>query len=85
MPVGFAVMSVRGALKAPTRGAKVLCWVLIAAVVPFVVSRLLAAGGSGFLTLPDGPTLVHGHTAALAWPGPSCSSLRSCSGRPCSW
>ena len=69
MPVGFAVMSVRAALKAPGRGAKVLCWVLIAAVVPFVVSRFLEAGGSGFLTLPDGPTLLRGHTAALAWPG----------------
>jgi tripartite ATP-independent transporter DctM subunit len=69
MPIGFAVMSVRGALKAPTRGAKIFCWILIAAVIPFVLSRLLAVKGAGFLTLPDGPTLVRGHTAVLGWPG----------------
>ena len=69
MPVGFAVMSVRGALKAPTRGAKVFCWILIAAVLPFIVSRFLAAKGAGFITIPDGPTLLRGHTAALGWPG----------------
>ncbi len=68
MPVGFAVMSVRGALKAPTRGAKVFCWILIAAVLPFIVSRFLAAKGAGFITIPDGPTLLRGHTAALGWP-----------------
>jgi C4-dicarboxylate transporter DctM subunit len=69
MPVGFAVMSVRGALKAPTRSAKVFCWALILAVLPFLISRFLATRGAGFLTLPDGPTLLRGHTAALAWPG----------------
>jgi tripartite ATP-independent transporter DctM subunit len=69
MPVGFAVMSVRGALKAPTRGARIFCWILIAAVLPFIVSRMLAARGAGFLTVPDGPTLLHGHTSALGWPG----------------
>jgi len=69
MPIGFAVMSVRGALKAPTRAAKVFCWVLIAVVLPFIVSRALFPKGAGFLTLPDGPTLVGSHTAALAWPG----------------
>ena len=68
MPAGFAVMSVRGALTAPSRSAKAFCWVVIAAVVPFIVSRLLAAKGAGFLTVPDGPTLLHGHTAALGWP-----------------
>jgi tripartite ATP-independent transporter DctM subunit len=68
MPVGFAVMSVRGALKAPTRGAKVFCWILVAAVLPFIVSRVLAAKGAGFITVPDGPTLLRGHTAALGWP-----------------
>jgi C4-dicarboxylate transporter, DctM subunit len=69
MPLGFAVMSVRGALRAPSRGAKIFCWILIAAVVPFILSRALAVKGAGFLTLPDGPTLVRGHTGVLAWPG----------------
>jgi tripartite ATP-independent transporter DctM subunit len=69
MPAGFAVMAVRGALTAPNRAAKLSCWILIAAVVPFIVSRILAARGAGFLTIPDGPTLLRGHTAALAWPG----------------
>jgi len=69
MPVGFAVMSIRGAMKAPSRGAKAVCWILIAAVLPFVVSRALAVSGEGFLTMPDGPTLLRGHTAALGWPG----------------
>ena len=69
MPAGFAVMSVRGALTAPSRGAKVFCWILIGAVLPFVVSRLLAAKGAGFLTVPDGPTLLRGHVGALGWPG----------------
>jgi len=69
MPLGFAVMSVRGALKAPDKAAKIFCWLLIAAVTPFVISRLVAARGAGFLTMPDGPTLLRGHTSALAWPG----------------
>src|SRR5207248_2637776 len=36
MPIGFAVMSVRGAMKAPTRGSRIFCFVIIAAVLPFV-------------------------------------------------
>ena len=60
MPIGFAVMSVRGAMKAPTRAAKIFCWVLIAVVLPFLVSRMLAAKGAGFVTMPDGPTLLRG-------------------------
>ncbi|TMA13677.1 MAG: TRAP transporter small permease, partial [Deltaproteobacteria bacterium] len=62
MPIGFAVMSVRGAMKAPTRGSRIFCFFIIAAVLPFVVSRALAVKGAGFLTMPDGPTLLHGHT-----------------------
>ena len=69
MPLGFAVMSIRGAMKAPSRGAKAVCWILIAAVLPFLVSRALAVRGEGFLTMPDGPTLLRGHTSALGWPG----------------
>ncbi len=69
MPVGFAVMSIRGALKAPDRAAKIFCWLLVAAVAPFAISRLVAARGAGFLTMPDGPTLLHGHLSALGWPG----------------
>ncbi len=68
MPAGFAVMSVRGALKAPDRAARVFCWILIAATMPFIVSRLLASRGAGFLTMPDGPTLLHGHTARFGGP-----------------
>ena len=68
MPVGFAVMSVRGALKAPTRTAKAVCWIVIAVVLPFIISRVLAVKGAGFLSVPDGPTLLRGHTGALGWP-----------------
>jgi tripartite ATP-independent transporter DctM subunit len=68
MPFGFAAMALRGALKAHTRAAKVVCWTLIAVVTPFVISRALAVKGAGFLTLPDGPTLLHGHTIAAGWP-----------------
>ena len=68
MPFGFAAMALRGALHAHTRGAKVFCWVLIAVVTPFIISRVLAVKGAGFLTLPDGPTLLHGHTTAAGWP-----------------
>ncbi|MGE5047527.1 MAG: TRAP transporter large permease subunit [Deltaproteobacteria bacterium] len=69
MPVGFAVMSIRGALRAPDKAAKIFCWLLVAAVVPFVISRLTAPPGAGFLTMPDGPTLLRGHVSALGWPG----------------
>src|SRR5436305_1356724 len=68
MPIGFAVMSVRGAMKAPTRRSRIFCFVIIAAVLPFVVSRALAVKGAGFLTMPDGPTLLHGHTARFGAP-----------------
>jgi C4-dicarboxylate transporter, DctM subunit len=68
MPFGFAAMALRGALKAHTRAAKIVCWTLIAVVTPFVISRALAVKGAGFLTLPDGPTLLHGHTIAAGWP-----------------
>ncbi len=69
MPAGFAVMAARGALTAPNRAAKVFCWVLIGAVTPVIVSRILAVKGAGFITVPDGPTLLRGHTGALGWPG----------------
>jgi len=72
-------------MKAPTRAAKVFCWVLIAVVVPFLVSRTLAAKGAGFITIPDGPTLLRGHTAALAWPGSILLFPHSSSARRCSW
>lgn len=68
MPVGFAVMSMRGATMAPTRGARILCAALALSVLPFAVSRILAAkSGGGFLVMPDGPTLLHGHTTAAGW------------------
>src|SRR5205823_4207527 len=68
MPVGFAVMSVRGAMKAPTRGWRILCYLIIAVALPFIISRALSTRGAGFLTLPDGPTLLHGHTLRFGAP-----------------
>jgi len=68
MPVGFAVMSVRAAKMAPFRKAKIFCFALIAAVLPFVISRIFFGRGAG-LVMPDGPTLLRGHTGALGWPG----------------
>ena len=71
MPVGFAVMAIRSGLMAATPRGRMLALALAVAVVPFAVSRLVAlkTGGPGFLPAPDGPTLLHGHTALLAWPG----------------
>jgi tripartite ATP-independent transporter DctM subunit len=54
---------------APTRRSRIAAFVVAAAVIPFVVSRVLAVRGHGFLPAPDGPALVHGHTGLLAWPG----------------
>jgi C4-dicarboxylate transporter, DctM subunit len=68
MPIGFAVMAVRSAAKAPTRRARIAAFLICASVVPFIVSRILAVRGHGFLPTFDGPTLLHGHTAALGWP-----------------
>ncbi|HEX4384625.1 MAG TPA: TRAP transporter large permease subunit [Myxococcales bacterium] len=69
MPVGFAVMSFRGAKAAPGRGGRWFAWALALAVVPFAISRFADLGGHAFLPAPDGPTLLHGHTALLGWPG----------------
>ncbi len=68
MPVGFAVMALRSAAKAPTLRARIAGYLLCAAVVPFIASEILAMRGHGFLAAPDGPTLLHGHTAAVGWP-----------------
>ena len=70
MPVGFAVMAIRSALMAPTRGGRALAFATLCAMVPFAISRIIAVktGGPGFLPAPDGPALLHGHTALLAWP-----------------
>ena len=43
--------------------------ILAVAAIPFLISRVLAVKGAGFVTFPDGPTLLRGHTALLAWPG----------------
>lgn len=69
MPIAFAIMSFRGARMAPDRRGRIFCGVLAAMVVPFLISRVLAVKGLGFLPAPDGPALVRGHTAFLAWPG----------------
>src|SRR5438067_1806049 len=37
--------------------------------MPFILSRLLAVRGHGFLPAPDGPLFTHGHTGLFAWPG----------------
>lgn len=68
MPVGFAVMSIRGAKMAPFRKARLFCYGLIAVVLPFVVSRILFGRGAG-LVMPDVPALLGGRTAILGWPG----------------
>jgi C4-dicarboxylate transporter, DctM subunit len=68
MPVGFAVMAVRSAAKSPTKRARVIGYVLCAAVVPFLISAVLARRGYGFLPAPDGPALLHGHVSLLGWP-----------------
>ena len=69
MPVGFAVMAVRAGIMAPTRGARILCWVLVALVVPFALSRTIAmTGGTAFLPAPEGPVFLHGHTSLFGWP-----------------
>ena len=65
MPVGFAIMALRGVRMAPTFRARIFCAVLALLVLPFVVSRIVG----GFLPAPDGPTLLSGHTGLLAWPG----------------
>jgi tripartite ATP-independent transporter DctM subunit len=54
---------------APDRRGRIFCGALAAMVVPFLISRMLAVKGYGFLPAPDGPALVRGHTAFLAWPG----------------
>jgi C4-dicarboxylate transporter DctM subunit len=68
MPVGFAVMALRSAAKAPTPTSRIAGYVFCAAAVPFIVSEILALQGHGFLLPPDGPTLTRGHAAALGWP-----------------
>ncbi|HEX9577453.1 MAG TPA: TRAP transporter large permease subunit [Myxococcales bacterium] len=65
MPVGFAIMSVRGARMAPNKRARTVCAALALLVLPFLVSRMFG----GFLPAPDGPALLRGHTGLLAWPG----------------
>jgi len=69
MPVGFAAMAFRSGHMAPTRRSRIAAWVVAAAAIPFLVSRVLAVRGHGFLPAPDGPALVHGHTGLLSWPG----------------
>jgi len=68
MPLGFAVMALRSAAKAPTLRARIAGYLLCAAAVPFIVSEVLTLRGHGFLVPPDGPTLLRGHTSALGWP-----------------
>jgi tripartite ATP-independent transporter DctM subunit len=69
MPVGFAVMAYRGGRAAPVRWMRWTAWALAALAVPFALSRIAAQYGQPFLTMPDGPTLLRGHTAPLAWLG----------------
>ncbi|MFL5442894.1 MAG: TRAP transporter large permease subunit [Myxococcales bacterium] len=69
MPIGFAVMAYRSGAMAPTRRWRIAAWVAAAAVIPFVLSRILALKGHGFLPVLDGPTLVRGHPGLVSWPG----------------
>src|SRR5438270_13571435 len=69
MPVGFAVMAFRSARMAPTRGWRIAAGAVVVAALPFLISRVLAVRGHGFLPAPEGPAMVHGHTGLLAWPG----------------
>ena len=70
MPVGFAIMSVRFASLSPTRPARIVAWALSALLIPFCLAAILEAAGHPVgLPTPDGPTLLAGHTALLAWPG----------------
>jgi len=69
MPVGFAVMAYRGGRAAPERWMRRAAWLLALLVVPFALSRIAAQYGHPFLTMPDGPTLMRGHTSPLAWLG----------------
>lgn len=69
MPVGFAVMAYRGGRAAPERWMRWVAWGLALAAVPFALSRVAALYGHPFLTMPDGPTLLRGHTSPLAWLG----------------
>ena len=69
MPVGFAVMAFRSARMAPTRRWRIAAGAVVVAALPFLVSRVLAVRGHGFLPAPEGPALVHGHIGLLAWPG----------------
>lgn len=65
MPVGFAVMAVRGAWMAPFKKARIFCGALVLAVLPFVISRIVYGRGAG-LVMPDAGPVLH---ALLAWPG----------------
>src|SRR5207248_6432201 len=69
MPVGFAVMAYRSARMAPTRGWRVAAGAVVVAALPFLLSRVLAVRGYGFLPAPEGQALVHGHIGLLAGPG----------------
>lgn len=69
MPVGFAVMAYRGGRSAPTSGSRFFAWALAALVIPFAASRVAAQYGHPFLTMPDGPVLLGGHIAPVAWLG----------------
>jgi len=68
MPVGFAVMSVRGALKAPTAERKCSAG-CDRAVVPVRHLALRAAGGPGSSPCPTDRRCSTDTPAALAWPG----------------
>jgi C4-dicarboxylate transporter, DctM subunit len=68
MPIGFAVMAIRSAAKSPNFSARVAGYVACAAAAVFITSEVLAIGGHGFVSPPDGPALLRGHTSALGWP-----------------
>ena len=56
MPIGFAVMAFRSARMAPTKAWRIAAGIVAAAAIPFLVSRVLAVRGHGFLPAPEGPS-----------------------------
>ncbi|MFN2545855.1 MAG: TRAP transporter small permease, partial [Myxococcales bacterium] len=65
MPVGFAVMSWRGAKMAPFRKARIFCLAILIVVLAFVVSRIFYGRGAG-LVMPDAGRVLR---AVSTWPG----------------
>ena len=70
MPVCFALMAVRFAKMAPTRIARIISFLLVAAAVPYTVAALATSFGHPMsLVPPDGSVLFAAHATLAAWAG----------------